>query len=186
MSVLPDLKEGVIVGGSETLQDKAGFLALYPRSIGSGTITVTGTITNLDTYTITFTSGLFAGGSLSITAAVVTADTLTTLAAKVVNAINGNATLQGLGVYATSSGAVVTINWPGPIGNQIIISVGSAPGGTETATIVQITGGAGPVIPQKDFNYVYAGGLQKFRFDHPKNVALDFLKVLLRDGVAII
>jgi hypothetical protein len=186
MSVLPDLREGVVVNGSETLQDEAGFLALFPRVNGSGTITVTGTITNLDTYTVTFAAGLFSGGSLAVTAAVVTADTLTTLAQKVVNAINGNSTLQGLGVFATSAGAVVTINWPGPIGNQIVISVGSAPGGTETATIIQITGGSGPVIPQKDFNYSYAGGLQRFRENHPKNVALDFLKVLVRDGVAII
>jgi hypothetical protein len=186
MSVLPDLKEGVIVGGSETLQDEAGFLAIYPRVNGSGTITVTGTITNLDSYIVIFTSGLFSGGSLALTIGVVTADTLTTLAQKVVNAINGNSTLQSMGIFATSSGAAVTINWPGPIGNQIVISVVSSPGGTETATIVQITGGSGPVIPQKDFNYAYGGGLQRFRLNHPKNVALDFLKVLLRDGVSII
>lgn len=102
------------------------------------TATLTGTPTTGNAG-VTFTSTAVAGSPLTVTGAIVGADTLTTAAAKIAAAINANAVLKALGVVASSAGAVVSINQPASVSPQITFTASN--GGGLTVTLAA-TGGA--------------------------------------------
>lgn len=77
----------------------------YPQVVAIGGSKTTG-----DTVTITTYDPALSGGSESDTYTVQSADTLTSIATGLKNAINADAGLQAIGVSATSSGTVVTIS----------------------------------------------------------------------------
>ncbi len=105
--------------------------------------TMSGSITNGDTFAVIFTSSALTGSPITITVPVVTADTLTTLAAKLAAAINANTVLAAAGVYAKSVAAVATIYQPAALSPQITYTdtegssatVTLSSGGTSTAGI---------------------------------------------------
>lgn len=143
---------GTIGGGTLSLQ-LVGTNDPAVAAINNYTITIGGTITNGDTVTATFTNpGLPTAGE-SVTVPVVTADTTTTIAAKMAAAINADAALNALGITATSAVAVVTVTFPSiapgtgsagapPTANFTGI-VGSKSGGaTETITIANGSNGS--------------------------------------------
>src|ERR1039458_404222 len=74
--------------------------------------TLTGTIVNGDSFAVIFTQSALVGSPLTLTIPVVTADTLTTLAAKLAAAINANSALAAIGVWATAAVAVCSIYQP--------------------------------------------------------------------------
>lgn len=144
------LGRGAVVSFGKPLSTDAD--PAFTRAVGTLTVTVGGTITNLDTVTPTFTAGLFVGGVEACPVVnIVTADTVTTVAEKIAASINSDAALQSLGVSASAggaAGAVVTISWPGPVGAQVTVTMPKT-GTTETYTLSSATpvGGSGPVIP---------------------------------------
>ena len=123
------------------------------------TLVVGGSIVNGDSGIVTFTNPALAGSPLSLTIPIGTADTATTVAAKVAAAVNGNAALAAIGLNAISSGANVDFtmqNFTGPTtfartnGSSITFTLaGGAPetiviGGTISAgdsQIIAITAG---------------------------------------------
>jgi hypothetical protein len=110
-------------------------------------ITIGGTITNNDTIVATFTNPNLPGGSEAVTIPVVTADTTTTLAAKLAAAINADTNLAGLAITASSVAAVVTVQFPSvapgesnsytgpPLANTTQISTAVTGGASETAVV---------------------------------------------------
>lgn len=115
------------------------------------TVTVGGTITNLDVATLTFTAALLNTGTEAVHYNIVTADTTTTIAAGLAAAINADAALKALGITATSAAAIITVNWPSaapvsqpgqqssptnpPFANSVSIAGSVTGGATETLTV---------------------------------------------------
>jgi hypothetical protein len=95
-------------------------------------ITITGTATNGDTIYALFTGPQLPGGVL-VSAAITTSESVTSMATALKNAINGNSTLTGLSISATSSAGVVTISVPAAA-EPVVISAWSSTA-NETATI---------------------------------------------------
>lgn len=81
-------------------------------AVNSYTVTVGGTITNNDTLTLTFLNPNLPNSTEAVTVAVVTADTTTTVAAKLAAAINADTKLDAVGIGASSAVAVVTVTFP--------------------------------------------------------------------------
>jgi RHS repeat-associated protein len=104
-----------------------------------------GSKTTADTVTLNVYDAGLSGGQNATTYTVQSSDTLTTIASGLASAVNANTSLQAIGVSATSSGAVVTlnsnsINITGYTGSRssgatetIVVEIN--PNGTETAAI---------------------------------------------------
>ncbi len=73
------------------------------------TATIGGTKTTGDTITVNVYDSALGGGTQAVTYTVLSGDTLSTIASGVASAINGNGNLQAIGVSASASGKVVTI-----------------------------------------------------------------------------
>lgn len=157
------------------------------------TFTVGGTVTAGDTVTATFTSaaGLGAASPRSIVYAVKLTDTTTDLIGLgLAAAINADAILQSAGITAADVSSVVTVSYPGRIG-QLRISSTVSGGATETltssaaptATIAlattatetitlsnagKLSGGTGPVIAVNNFTWAFGGSqVQAFYYGRP-------------------
>jgi len=84
-------------------------IALSINQNGPQTIAIGGSKTTGDTITVrAFDSGL-GGGSEAVTYTVLSGDTLMGIASALASAINGDTSLQGIGVSASSSATVVTL-----------------------------------------------------------------------------
>lgn len=104
-------------------------LAANPRQPANGTITFTGSITTGDTAYIKLTNNILIGqdpqaaqaGAVEVATLCIAGDTLTSIAYRLASLLNANPTLQSYGVTAginiVSSNPVITISWPGPVGN---------------------------------------------------------------------
>lgn len=131
-----------VAGGQNIEEPISDFLARNPRTFASITATITGSISASDALAVTIKLAALPSGSIAFNVVAAGGDTTTTLAQKFAKAVSDNAYMQAFGCYATSTANVVTINWPGPLGNQIgvsaAVSIGSeviSLGGTMTATI---------------------------------------------------
>lgn len=110
----PDINKQVQDGrGGIMSVDPDGFLTKFPRVASTCTITIGGTITNADVLHVEFQYINGTKKRLDITVA--GADTTSTLAAKLANAINADADLKAAGVKASVAAAVVTVSHDGPI-----------------------------------------------------------------------
>lgn len=148
-------------GGTCDLLSPSQFLVSNPRANATQTVTLSGTITNGDVIALQVNCGTLPGGALAVTVPVVTADTLATLAQKFAKGFNDSSAAQGVGLEVDAggaSGAVLTFNWPGPIGNlanitspqpESIIITASGTAVTGDNMTVTFTGGvigATPVV----------------------------------------
>lgn len=172
------------------------YLSTFPRVDATVTATVGGTITNLDTITLTFTNKIIpaigsgaAGAYTTAAYTVVTADTTTTVADALESLVNLDANLSALGVYATKAGTSnatrVILRQSGPIGNSTTVTATVSGSATETLTFGAsgvMAGGSGPIIPIASFPFVYNG--QTFHFDYakPQNVDSGLLSALITSG----
>lgn len=134
--------------------DQAAALAYGIAAVSSGSITVGGTITAGNTYTMTFIDAgvpsLVTPG-VTLTGTVVAGDTVTTIAARIAAAINANLTLDTAGLLVASTAGVVTVKMPGAAGATLVVT--SSATGTLTLTAVSPTGGTGPIILQNAAAY---------------------------------
>lgn len=104
---------------------------------GTKTATIGGTITNLDTVTVTVIDAGLAGGNHAVTYPVTGSDTTTTIATGLRDAINGTPALAALGITATASAAILSIKSLSPN----LTTYSSTVTGAQTETV---TFGAGP------------------------------------------
>jgi RHS repeat-associated protein len=84
-------------------------IALSINQNGPQTIAIAGTKTTGDTITITVYDAGLAGGLKAVTYTVLAGDTLATIASGIASALTADSALQGIGVSASSSGKVVTL-----------------------------------------------------------------------------
>lgn len=117
---------------------------------GGGTLTVAGSVTNGNWFTVTFVNAslplLVTPGVVVGPINIVTADTATTIAAKLVLAINANRILTDYGYAATNAAGVVSVKSVGLIGNSTVMTAQLSAGATVTVTPAAPTGGAGAVV----------------------------------------
>ena len=115
--------QSVSTGATETIAFGTNFN-------GNTTATIGGTKTTGDILTLTIQNSNLSGGQTSISYTVLAGDTLTTIASAFASAINSNSSLQGIGVAATSSLAVITTTVTGTT-----YTTSTSGGATETLTM---------------------------------------------------
>lgn len=116
----------VSAGATETLAFRVTNNFVESAAIG-------GTKTTGDVLTITVKDPALTGGSRAVSYTVVSADTLTSIATGIKNAINADTALAGIGVSATSASTVVTITSTST--NATTYAQSTSSGATETVTL---------------------------------------------------
>jgi RHS repeat-associated protein len=106
---------------------------------GNTTATIGGSKTTGDVLTLTVQSASLGGGQVAVSYTVISSDTLTTIATGLKNAINGNTSLETLGVSASASGGVISIT-------QAVTSYTSATSGGATETLTLGANNAGNIV----------------------------------------
>lgn len=110
---------------------------LNPRTIATATVTLGGSATTGDTAFIEISAGIFKGNAQQASTLVVAGDTLATIAARLVDAINSNPAFQKAGITAelnvVSSNQVISVYWPGPV-SQLAVIQGYANKNSKTIT----------------------------------------------------
>ena len=155
--------------------------------------TIGGTFTTGDTAGVRFTNANLVGSPLTISHTVVSGDTNDSCIATALKiGIDANTALAALGISATVAGAAITISVPSNIGAVTIAGVnGTAQtvtmtgAQTESATVAQLSGQSGPIIPQSDFNFVYNSALTLYRANQPYLVSPDLLAAMVAAGCPI-
>lgn len=105
------------------------------------TATITGSLTVGDALQLIATSSGVVGSPVTVTYTTRAADTVTTMAAGLVTAVNTNAQLVAAGVFASSALGVVTLYWPSTISPTIVWT--KSVGGSATEAIAIGTGSTG-------------------------------------------
>ena len=194
-TLIPNFGRPVASGsGTVDLRDPASFIANDARTAATCAVTVGGSITNGDTVTLTVTLGTLSGGSRAVTYPVVTADTTTTVAAGVANAVNNDPVLQAAGITATMGGTSnptrFVLNGGGTVGNFAVGSASVSGGATETFTFANsgsLTGGAGPIIVADNFNWAFSGGgTTSFFFGNAYDLGFDVVTQMVNQGMPIL
>lgn len=178
----------------QSLAVKNGLANVAPENIdsyvtqvaASGTVTLTGTVTADDTLTLTLASQQLPAGTYDVTVTAADLETLAELATALKDAINNDTLLSGLGLVATSVGAVLTVKWiKGPLGNFATIVFSTSEDATEIGTVVQPNGGSGYVKPKQDARVVYNKSVIVLRYEEPEIVDYNRLSAILAAGVSV-
>jgi hypothetical protein len=180
--LLPDADTPVVQNGVISHEPETSIATLEPRVNGTGSVTIAGTVGSGDDISLKFTSTLFTGGSLTVGETDVSGDTDTNAAERLAAAIMANATLTGFGVIAEADpiAGKVDVTWPGPLGSFVTMSDNTT--GAETFTLVQISGGSGPIIPTDNFRFVYNGQVIQLVHNRRKQLDKNGLAVLVASG----
>lgn len=107
------------------------------------TATITGTLTVGDSLQLIATSTAITGSPVTVSYLTKAADTLTTMAAGLVLAVNSNAALQAVGVFASNVAGVITLFWPLTLSPTIVWTRSVVGSSTEVITIGTTTAGQG-------------------------------------------
>ena len=110
-----------------------------------GTYTIAGSIANGNFFTVTLVNASFPAlvtpGLIIGPIQIVTADTVTTVAAKLVKALNANLALTAAGIVASNVAGVVTVKVPGTTATTLTATL--SPGAVITVTPVNIAAASG-------------------------------------------
>jgi len=164
-------------GTQATVQSNSPNLTAYRQSISSGatetigltqplyswqTAVIGGSKTTGNTLTVNVFDQALSGGKETVSYSVLSGDTLTSIAAALASAINGDSNLSAIGVSATSNSTVLAIESLSP--NVTTYSQSVSSGATETITLGTTTG-----VVQSAYNNVNElvsqapGGAVKFQ-----------------------
>lgn len=199
--LLPSMDYPVSSGqGTIDVSAPSKYLATYGRTDATVTLTVGGSITNLDTVKLTFTNAIIPaigaqnkGVYQTAAYTIVTADTTSTIADGLESLINLDPNLSALGIYATKAGTSnatrLIIRQSGPVGNSTTVTAQVTGAATETFTFGAsgvATGGAGPIVPIAGFSFSYNGQMFQFNYGKPQNVDSGLLAALIAQGMPIL
>lgn len=105
------------------------YLKSNPRQVGTGSVTFTGSVTAGDTCYVNVAHPLLPNGVLQFSTLALSGDTLTLIASRLLTKMSANAILRGYGVTAglsfSSTNPVITLFWPGPLGQFAVIATWS-------------------------------------------------------------
>lgn len=161
--LVPLLYQGYSNGLTELGQNPASILAKFPRVAATETLTFSTNPTDADVSTLTLTSPVLPGGSLSVTSTA-SSDTTTTVAAKLAAALSLNATAMAFQIVGTSLANVLTIHELGPVGNLTQVSFSSThttavlSNQTSSSAVVGASATADDVVTIRFTNANFAGG----------------------------
>lgn len=187
-------------GGTLDVLAPSQYLATYPRTDATVTLTIGGTITNLDTVKLTFTNAIIpaigaqaAGAYTTAAYTIVTADTTATVSDALESLVNLDPNLQALGIFATkagtSNGTRVILRQSGPIGNSTTVTSVRTGGLTTTTTFGNagvMASGTGPIVPIANFKFSYNGTMLNFWYAKPQTVDSGLLAALIAGGAPIL
>jgi len=130
-------------------------------------VSLSGTATAGDIVTVTVNDGLLTGGPESFAYTVLNSDTLSTIAAALANAINGDPVLPAIGVSAASNGTTLLVKslstnntTVGAVANLTATETVSS--GTSPATVT--IGGTPTVGNQVNLQVQWSGGTQTVQY----------------------
>ena len=177
-----------IVRGQIISESPSAFLTRNARAFASCTATIAGSIANLDQIRLNLNLAALSGGKITKTITLTGTDTVSSAAQKMAKAINDDTVLQGYGCYANSLLGVVTVYWPGLLGNHVTLTQ-SVPVGSETITLGAsgvFSGGTGPIIPFNSFRFEMPKTGQFFTFEAgvPQIVGANVVRALALAGKA--
>lgn len=181
---VPILQPRSLVRGMLISESASAYVSRLGRAFASATITVGGTLANLDQLRVVVNLPALPGGKVTLTVVLTGADTTTTAAQKIAKAINDSVDLRQYNCYANSAGAVVTFLWEGLLGNEVVLTQ-SVPVGSGTLTLGNsglLAGGSGPIIPANNFNFVIRGLLVNFQAGKPVTVGSNVVKAMAAAG----
>jgi hypothetical protein len=157
---------GGVTGRGVAKQSPQAYLSANPRVAATATVTVSGTPTNGDTASVTIACPIFnnpalayANGAVTATYTQVTGDSLAAVAEGLATAINESA--LGAFLLAEASEAVITLSWPGPVGNFATLTVAST-GVTLTKSAGTLAGGSGPTYVWNNFDWTASHQVMSF------------------------
>lgn len=185
-TLLPNFDPAVAsAGGTLDYINPYKFAQSNPRSNATATITVSDTAINSgDTLSVAVTNNILkpinaGSNTVTVTVTVGGSDTATTLAEKIAKALNDNSVLQQFGAFADAAAAVVTLTWPGPIGNFSTVAGSHSGGATESLSpsSQSMSGGAGWIMPYDNFTFQFGTSAMQFWIGKP--VILDYTSLSL-------
>lgn len=145
---------GTTGGGALTLSDNVNNRIVSNRALTNATTTATigGTEKNGDVISLTFTNANLSGFPVTISLTTAGNQSLASIAAGLTSAVNANAKLLAAGIHASATGAVITLQQPGDVGNKTSVSSTLSSGATETVgfSSSQLQGGASPTFNNDD------------------------------------
>lgn len=192
-TLIPNMDLVVSSGrGTLDVMDPSDFLSRFPRTAGTVNATLGGTVTTGDTITLTVALGTISGGSASWSYTTVSGDTLETIAEELAAVVNASQTAQSYGISAATGGAAapdrLVLSMAGPVANAATISYTSP--GTETVTLSPsngaFVGGAGPIIPLKNFKFSHRGVILNFWYGQPVNVGSNLAAAMAAQGAPVL
>lgn len=156
------------------------------KSASKTATTYTRTLSGSATETATLAGGPTETPTLSATALDTTV--AAAFASKLAALISADPDLQDLEVFATSSGPVISINWPGPVGTRATVTVAVTGGVTLTRSPSngKVIGGSGPIIPTDDYQCVAPGTIKVLYPGIPEIVDASLLATMVAEGAPII
>lgn len=107
------------------------------------TATIAGSLTVGDGLQLIATSSALSGSPITIAYTTKSGDTVTAMAAGLVAAVNANAVLSAVGVFASNVAGLVTIFWPATLSPTIVWTKNVTGAATETVTIGSTTASQG-------------------------------------------
>lgn len=190
-TLIPNFYKGFMsLNGTLDYKSPAKVAQDFPQTAATATATIGGTITSGNTVTLTVSQGQFSGGAISGTYTVQGSDTVATVAEGVATALNEAAESAGNPFLAEASEAVVTVSWPGPMGNTAVLSATKSGGATETITLSPsngvMSGGTGPVFCANNFNFTWNGSVMSFYYGKPYFLGNDLLSALANADMPVV
>lgn len=187
--LIPDFDQPVAANGVVGLMSPSQLVASNPRVAATESFVVGGTIATGDTISLEIANGVLPNGSVTVSYTTVAGDTLTSIAAELVNAVNTNATLQAYGIIAENGGEAapdeVILAHPGTVGNFTTFTASSTGSETFTPATGALTGGSGPIIAVNNFNFSYNGSTMSFFYGHVYNLAYSLIQLMVEQGMPI-
>ncbi|GEM_PF-4908911 len=176
-----------LLNGQIISEPVSSFLTRNPIGLASCTCTVSGTLSNNDQLRLNVILPGLPGGMITKTVTLVTDDTVSNGAQRLVKALNDDATLRAYGCYATAILGVITFYWPGLLGNSVSLTQ-SVPVGSGVLTLGNgglLAGGSGPVVPSEDFDFNLKGQHIRCRAGEPITLGANVVVAMAAAGSPI-
>ena len=187
-TLLPNFYRPVAVNGSIALTSPADVIGLDPLTPSAGAAVIGGTITVGDTVTVNIANPVLGTAPVAVTYTVVTGDTIDTLGYGLAQALNTNATLGRFGFFGQHDPATHALNigQMSAVGNYTVLTESVSGAATETVTLTQMSGGAGPVTPVENFIFSDGHNIRSYWFGVPVQVNYATLTALVTQGQPVI
>ncbi len=184
-TLIPNFGTPIVKNGVLTLENGGGIESdLGGNTKASGSITIAGTVASGNTITVTVANGVLPGGSVAVSYTLSGTDTLATAAAELALLLNSNATLSQYGwSFGTNGLGEVLCYQRGPVGNFSTLSATTT--GAETFTIVQMSGGAGVVVPLANFTFSFNNSMSNYWYGKPVPMSYLMLKNAVAQGAPL-